>query len=439
MLSYFKIQNFKSILDLELSLSFDEGKLPNGYNNSDTDKIVAIGNLKNKETRFVPVLSIYGANASGKTNIVKALRCFMDIMFDDIKGKYFPNKLNNKYNSTKFEIGLFEKNKLYTYVLEYNNTTIINEKLYEDNNENKIIFEIKNQNCNFKNISTKEYSEDQLEKFYNVECQENNIDVQENTEKNQIKPFLQRIGKNYQNLNDILYLIFSSISKLCPLLSNEIPLPVGIEELSNSLKIEVSEAFRIVTDLLRNLDFNIDKMELNRQEISKDDNNKSIINTFRNCYKSQKNDKYIIDNVLSYHKDINGQNIEFNFLTEESKGTRVSSGLIGVLLTVLKEGATIFVDELDCSLHPFLLIKLISLFKDKRYNKNGAQLIFTTHNTDILDDDLMRKSEIAIVNKNLKDGTTLNKLSNFEGIRNVTNFRKQYLSGMFAGIPFPYI
>ena len=74
------IENFKSILDLELSLSFDEGKLPNGYNNSDTDKIVAIGNLKNKETRFVPVLSIYGANASGKTNIVKALRCFMDIV-----------------------------------------------------------------------------------------------------------------------------------------------------------------------------------------------------------------------------------------------------------------------------------------------------------------------------------------------------------------------
>lgn len=430
MLSYFRVQNFKSILDLELSLSFDEGKLPNRY--KDSDKIVAIGNLKQKKTKFVPVLSIYGANASGKTNIIKALECFIAIMLSDIIGSYSPNKLNNKYNSTKFEIELFEKNRLFTYILEYDNNTIIHEKLTEKNSEKNILFEIKDKKCMFENIFTKEYSKDQLEKIYNVECQDNK-------EKNQIKPFLQRIGRNYQNLNDTLYLVFSSILKLRPLLANQILLPTGIEVLSNALKVEVNEAFKIVTDLLRKLDLNIDKMKLNRYEIPTKEENTSFVKNLKNCYKGQKNDKYIIDDVLSYHKDINGKNIEFNFLTEESQGTRISSGLIGILLTTLEEGSTILIDELDCSLHPLLLIKLISLFKDKEYNKKGAQLIFTTHNTDILDNDLMRISEIAIVNKNLEKGSTIRKISNFEGIRNVTNFRKQYLSGIFAGIPFPYI
>jgi AAA15 family ATPase/GTPase len=79
------------------------------------------------------------------------------------------------------------------------------------------------------------------------------------------------------------------------------------------------------------------------------------------------------------------------------------------------------------------------MFKDKRYNKRNAQLVFTAHNTDILDVDVLRISEVAIVRKNIKEGTSLRSLSSFEGIRNVTNFRKQYLSGAFSGIPHSYI
>ena len=115
------------------------------------------------------------------------------------------------------------------------------------------------------------------------------------------------------------------------------------------------------------------------------------------------------------------------------------SALIGMLLFALDNGNVIILDELALSLHPLLTYELVKLFKDKRYNTKNAQLIFTTHNTDILDNDLLRISEIGIINKTLTSGSTIQRVSDFEGVRNVTNFRKQYLHGTYTGIPFPYI
>jgi AAA15 family ATPase/GTPase len=77
--------------------------------------------------------------------------------------------------------------------------------------------------------------------------------------------------------------------------------------------------------------------------------------------------------------------------------------------------------------------------KGKQDNKSNAQLIFTTHATDIMEQDMMRVSEIGIVSRTLKQGTTLKRISDYEGVRNVTNFRKQYLDGSFSGIPYAYI
>lgn len=83
------------------------------------------------------------------------------------------------------------------------------------------------------------------------------------------------------------------------------------------------------------------------------------------------------------------------------------------------------------------------LFKTRRHNKKGAQLIVTTHNTDILDDAILRLSEIALVRKTLANGTLVRRLVDAkkegEDIRNVTNFRKQYLAGFYSGVPHPAI
>jgi AAA15 family ATPase/GTPase len=126
-------------------------------------------------------------------------------------------------------------------------------------------------------------------------------------------------------------------------------------------------------------------------------------------------------------------------LRDESAGTKILVGLIGVCLKALENGAVLAIDELEKSLHPKLLKEIIGMFKSKYYNKNNAQLIFTTHNTDILDDDTLRVEEINIVDKTLKSGTKIRRLSDeIKGnkkIRNVINFRKLYLSGAVGGNP----
>ena len=87
-------------------------------------------------------------------------------------------------------------------------------------------------------------------------------------------------------------------------------------------------------------------------------------------------------------------------------------------------------------MHPLLSTSLISIFKDKRYNKSNAQLIFTTHNTDFLEWDVLQLSEVALVDPRGFNGAQVMRLSEIEGLRNANNFRRRYLNGDFGGIPF---
>ena len=90
-----------------------------------------------------------------------------------------------------------------------------------------------------------------------------------------------------------------------------------------------------------------------------------------------------------------------------------------------------------------VLIELVKMFKLKKFNPHGAQLIFTAHDPTLMEDVLMRLGEIGIVNCNLHTGTMLRRLIDLKkdgmDIRNVHNFRKMYLDGLFSGVPFPIL
>lgn len=96
-------------------------------------------------------------------------------------------------------------------------------------------------------------------------------------------------------------------------------------------------------------------------------------------------------------------------------------------------GGVLLVDELERSLHPLLVREVVLQFKKRRLNPKGAQLIITTHSTDLLDDSILRLSKIALVRKTTANSTMIRRLVEVkkagEDIRNVTNFRKQYLAG----------
>lgn len=428
MIKSFTVQNFKSILDLTLDFSYSEGKAPNGYEEMETLPFLELVKNKKKPIRLVPCMALYGANAAGKSNIIYALYTLKTIIYNGIENLYTPNKLNYKYETTTFILEIYIKNILYKYELQYNNATILKEILLVDN---KKIYSINNGILEAKKIITTTYDTKKLKEIYQVECC--------NADKIQQKTFLHIIAKNYAGLNKFIYDFAAYINLNVQILGHpDFPVIAGLDMLEKYCGQDKQQAFNNIVNILRKFDFDITKMKFEEELIAeniRDGLNKQNINGELFV----RDNKLYTNKIYSYHKDINNNEVEFDFRKEESLGTNILAGLLGPILATLDLGSVLCIDELERSIHPLVLREIIKMFKSKRYNKNNAQLIFTAHNTDILDDDILRVSEICFTSKNIEDGTVIRKASSFKGIRNVNNFRKKYLHGEFAAIPYPYI
>jgi AAA15 family ATPase/GTPase len=119
----------------------------------------------------------------------------------------------------------------------------------------------------------------------------------------------------------------------------------------------------------------------------------------------------------------------------ESEGTRTWFALIGPVLSALRAGFLVLFDELDASLHPTLSAHLVRLFHDPATNPKGAQLVFTSHDTSLLNH--LNRDEVWLTEK-LEDGTTrLGALAEFAGerVRKSQNLEKAYLHGRFGALP----
>jgi AAA15 family ATPase/GTPase len=426
MLSKIKIKNFKSIETLMVDFSYAEGKAPNGYKKSDI--LSFLEPTSNSKDRMISVMNLYGANASGKSNIIEILYYIKKIIISGIYSNSFykPNKLKNLENETYLEIDFFVGKSNYKYILAYNDKTITKEIL---SLKGRTLFSIKSINANFEGVKNKLISNKYLQALFKTGC------LNENNEQ-QINTFLSFIVKRLPSSNKNLVSAFNFLTtNLIVLRGNQMPNSFAIDYLAKSNKKEdIQESFKEISNLIKNLDIDIEKFKYEREEFD------------LNNFKLQKNIEYKIDHknkkisqndIKTYHKNEKGADIEFEF-TEESLGTRLAFGVGGIILKVLKEGGILMIDELDKSLHPLLLKTLIRMFKDKNHNKNKAQLISTLHCTDILEEDVYKISEFAFVNKDKKNGTFIKRLSDFEDVRNDMNFRDRYLDGLYLGIPYPY-
>ncbi|MER7011220.1 ATP-binding protein [Saccharopolyspora sp. NPDC000359] len=126
-------------------------------------------------------------------------------------------------------------------------------------------------------------------------------------------------------------------------------------------------------------------------------------------------------------------------ISDESHGTRSWLRLIPIALSALDRGSVLLVDEIDSSLHPLLTARLVGLFRDERTNPNGAQLIFTTHDTSLLGtmlgDEVLKRDEVWFVSKEERGDTSLYALSDFKP-RQGENAERRYLRGSYGAVPF---
>jgi hypothetical protein len=131
----------------------------------------------------------------------------------------------------------------------------------------------------------------------------------------------------------------------------------------------------------------------------------------------------------------NGEDVPLEF-NEESAGTQKLFVLAGPWLDVLNNGFVLFVDELDTSLHPHLVRFLLNLFHNPETNRHNAQLVFTTHDTTVLDQTLMRRDQVWFVAKDDENATSLYPLSDYKP-RKGEALQKGYLYGRYGALPLP--
>lgn len=132
----------------------------------------------------------------------------------------------------------------------------------------------------------------------------------------------------------------------------------------------------------------------------------------------------------------NREDIEvFDLNHQESQGTQKLIALAGPLYSMLEHGTILFIDELDARLHPLMTRRIIELFHSPLTNPNGAQLIFATHDTNLLDKNLFRRDQIWFAEKDQQGATHLASLVEYR-VRNDAAFEKNYLEGRYGAIPF---
>lgn len=119
---------------------------------------------------------------------------------------------------------------------------------------------------------------------------------------------------------------------------------------------------------------------------------------------------------------------------DESQGTQKLFALAGPILDIIDNGYTLVIDELDRSLHPLLVRQIVKTFQDPTINTKGAQLIFSTHDTSLLDAMLLRRDQIWFAEKRETQASTLTPLSDFSARKNEA-FERGYLTGRYGGIP----
>jgi hypothetical protein len=134
------------------------------------------------------------------------------------------------------------------------------------------------------------------------------------------------------------------------------------------------------------------------------------------------------------------RDVRFNIRTQESSGTNKVIDLSGPIFDTLRSGGTLIIDELDAKLHPNLTVAIVKLFQLEETNPSNAQLIFATHNTNILSQGRLRRDQIIFAEKDEKASTRIYPLVNYKldnrKVRKDNSYEKDYLMGRYGGVPF---
>lgn len=434
MIKTFHVKNFRSILDATLDFSFAEGKAPNGY-----ASMQRIPFLQEPGTAFrgVPVLALFGANAAGKSNVLHAVDAFrrMSIGVEPQNYPFYqPNKLHGPLRPTEMELAFHAGAKEYRYLLEADGRRILKEELHADG---ALVYAIRGTEADFSALVKPAYPVENLVSFKNVECAPAPDGFIRRT-------FLSVLGRNYEGLDERTRTAFRFFrDSIIPSASDNLGMgwfPDDVRALATLRGTDENTVLDDIAGIIRRLDVPIGKIAIirdNRTPLKPGD-----LPPYQTWVSGRdEGGKHTMLHLRTIRRGEKGEEVSFRLNEEESAGTQHLVYLVARMLVALERGGIMFVDELDKSLHPLLVRSLLNLFVDHDLNKKGARLVFTTHCTDLMDDSILRLSEVGIVVNGAKTGTRVRRLAELRAdgmdIRNVTDFRRNYLDGFYSGVPYP--
>lgn len=399
-LKSFYASNFKSFKD-EISFTTEIDYSKKEYLERNT--------FEEKEEVYNKVSYIYGANGSGKTNFCRAIGWLKSIIalspiiaFNDEKSlemNLFKSHLKGKDNYFKFEAGyesipiyfcieLLIDDILYTYSFKTLNNIIIEEKLYKKVKRRELIL----------NRTSERYED--------IELKGELLSFKPNIHIVKEKALCLSMANIFNN--KLAHKIIGAINKIIVINMSKFK---SLNILSESEYTE--EKLNKYLEIIKVADSTIKKLNVIFNE-----NEASIsVEAIHNIYKNN---------------EVVGE-IKVPFFEEQSHGTINIFELLPLVFKVLDEGGILVVDEIENVIHPNLLKAIIDRFYNKESNPLNAQLICTTHNTNLIEKDI-RRDEIWLVDRDSYGQSYLNRLSD-KKVRQTESYSQKYLSGIFGGVP----
>jgi AAA15 family ATPase/GTPase len=378
---------------------------------------------------------IYGANASGKTKLLHAMG-FMDYLvrssYSASKDKRVneqinvtPFKLNNINENTPslFEITFIHKKEMYRYGFEVTTKEVVSEWFYHRKTTKEILLFERNYQT-FNDLHTK---------FKKGKVLVDNKMVKRNT------LLLSAAAQFDEALAQAVFDWFSNFNTLSGLQDERYAgISMGM--------LDEKEFKKDVMQFIQGADLNITDLKAIKMSLA--DLPKAMPKKLKDSLtqKVQESELTIYSDVSVTHKKYDADNnfignVEFSLDDEESSGTRKYFAFSAPIIQTLKEGEVTAIDELDAKLHPNLVSKIVALFNSKETNPKNAQLIFNTHDTNLLSAGLFRRDQIWFTEKDRYGAATLYSLNDFKKedggkARNKENYELNYVEGKYGAVPY---
>ncbi len=416
MLIEFTVGNFRSFKDpVTLSMVAANTKARDPQIN-ENNTVLTIDNLT-----LLTSMAIYGANASGKSNLIKALIFMRQFVLFSSKSTQTdeeidvtPFRLNivNEKKPSFFEMIFLVNGITYRYGFEVNSKKIVSEWLFYSPHGREIRLFIRDD----ENIKlSKDFKSDNS--------------VKKLTRPNAL--FLSVAAQFNSEIASALLAWFRSIGVIS-----------GLDDIGyrgyTAKKFSEDEIYRSeILSLIRSSDIDIDNVIAEKGKMS-ESLPQNMPQELRELLLAQNKGSDDIVNLKTEHRRFDAKglpisSVEFD-LGEESEGTQKLFHMSGPIVDALVNGKILVVDEIEARLHTFLTRKIIQLFNSQVTNPKRAQLIFATHDTNLLSNKLFRRDQIWFVEKDSQSASHLYSLAELK-VRNDASFENDYLQGIYGAVP----